>query len=92
MERFKEQLPCVTLSRIRRPTYSGYMVEKIHIPKFGSKFIRAKFRPNFGHMCFFNHITTVRGSTNLRSNLPIKGLFGEVLQLNLQKICVSYND
>ena len=47
------------LSAICSPTYSGYMVEKTHVPKIGSKFIRAKFRTNFGYMSFYNHITTV---------------------------------
>ena len=49
------------LSAICPPTYSGYMVIKTHIPKIGSKFGPDKFRTNFGYMCFFNHITTVRG-------------------------------
>ena len=53
------------LSRIRRPTYSGYMVEKTHISRIDSKLIKANFKPNFGYMCFFNYITTVRRSTNL---------------------------
>ena len=43
------------------PTYSGYMVEKIPIPRIGPKFIRAKFGTNLGYMSFFNHITAVRG-------------------------------
>ena len=52
------------LSAICSPTYSGYMVEKTHVPKNGSKFIRAKFRTNFGYMSVYNHITTVCGWTN----------------------------
>ena len=52
------------LGEIRRPTYSGYMVEKTHTPKIGFKFGPDQFRINSGYMCFFNHITTVRGSTN----------------------------
>ena len=63
--RHKEQLPCVTLSRICRPTYSDYIVEKTNISRIDSKLIKAKFKPNFGYMCFFNHITTVCGWTNL---------------------------
>ena len=34
--------------------YSGYKVMKTHTQRIDSKFIRAKFGPNFGHLDFFN--------------------------------------
>ena len=43
------------------PRTVRYMVEKTHIPGIGSKFIRTKFRTNFGYMDFYKPITTVRG-------------------------------
>ena len=59
-------------SAICPPTYSDYMVEKTHVPRIGSKFIRAKFRTNFGYMSFYNHVTTVRGWTKrARSGRPL---------------------
>ena len=57
-------LPWSVLRGGGSPTYSGYMVEKTHVLKIGSKFIRAKFRTNLGYVSFNNYITTVRGWTN----------------------------
>ena len=57
-------LPWSVLRGGGSPTYSGYMIEKTHIPRIGFKFIRTKFRTNFGYMDFYKPITTVRGSTN----------------------------
>ena len=54
-------LPWSVLRGGGSPTYSDYRFIKIHIPKIGSKFGPDKFRTNSGYMCFFNHITTVRG-------------------------------
>ena len=54
-------LPWSVLRGGGSPTYSGYMVEKTHMPRTGFKFIRTKFRTNFGCMDFYKPITTVRG-------------------------------
>ena len=50
-------------------TYSGYMVEKTHVPRIGSKFIRTKFRINLGYMDFYKPITTVLKVAHFE-NLP----------------------
>ena len=54
-------LPWSVLRGGGSPTYSGYRFIKIHISKIGSKFGPDKFGTNSGYLCFFNHITTVRG-------------------------------
>ena len=65
-------LPWSVLRGGGSPTYSDYRFIKIHIPKIGSKFGPDKFRTNSGYMCFFNHITTVRGWSAAAQNAPWK--------------------
>ena len=65
-------LPWSVLRGGGSPTYSGYMVEKTHIPRISSKFIMTKFRTNFRYMDFYKPIITVCGWTAAAQNAPWK--------------------